>query len=644
MKKRGTGALAPGGKLLVGGIAALIVLFLAWQFVITPIFITRSDSTTEPGKSGEVQAKNNNPTPAKPELTGQILDATSGRPIPAATIKKSDGSELVKADTDGNFAIPKLPADKTKLTVVAPGYTSVSLPTTADAAKAIQLQPLVLTGQLVDSESQKPIANRRVSIPGDSVVTDDNGKFSFSRVTDQTKISVDLIGYEKVEQNVDLNKLDNTVIAVRSTTFSGSLTDASTNKPIANAVVKSDDGQMAISGEDGKFSFNDLKRDETTTLKVRAPGYRLQSFKASELAKGVKIEPFYPRAVYVPGVFAIEPNYDDLFTPYLKMAEQGQINAIVLGIKDDDTGELWYDSQVPLAQQLNLVYHRNNITKKQLMNIPKILAEAKKRNLYVIGRFVVMRDPGLAAAKPEWAIKNKVGQPWKDDNGLSWPNPFVPEVADYNAALAKELSQLGFDEVQYDYIRFPTDGKLKEIQYKPDLSWTQLSDNEKLRTDTIEAVVKKAYDVLRPSDTFLSLDVFGMSLWREDDNNIGQQYNDLVMMSDYICPMVYPTHFETGTLDQKQYPGPTALYPGVIIDKSGIIANKLEAKLKPVAKYRPWLEDFSLGSVKHTPERVRLQIDAANKQGAWGWTLWNAAGKYSTGILTATASAKPTRN
>ncbi len=644
-RKRGNGALGPGGKVLLGGGGALIVLFLVWQFVLNPFFFARSEPDAaspqaQSGNSSNTQAKNT--TVAKPELVGQILDAENGLPIATALIKQGDGKELAKADADGKFTIAKLPADKNKLMIAAPGYSALPLPTSAEAAKAIQLKPTVLTGQLVDSESQKPIANRLV-VTNDrgGAITDDAGKFTFSKVSDQTKVTVQLIGYEKVEQTVDLNKLDNLVLSVRSTSFSGSLTDAKTGKPIPNAVVKTDDIGV-ISGQDGKFTFNDLKRDDNTMLKVRAPGYRVQSFKATDLAKGVKMEPFMLHSVYVPGVFAIRANYDDLFTPYLQMAQRGEINAIVLGMKDDDDGMLWWDSQVPLAKEAGLV-KKKGVAKDVLMDIPKILAEAKKRNLYVVARFVVMRDPAIAKAKPEWAIKNnKTGGPWQDDNKLNWPNPFVPEVADYNAALAKELATAGFDEIQYDYIRFPTDGKLKEIQYKSDLSWTQLSENEKLRTDTIEAVVKKAYDVLRPSDTFLSLDVFGMSLWREDDNNIGQQYNNLVMLSDYICPMVYPTHFEQGTLDQKTYPGPTGLYPAVIMEKSGIIASKLEAQLKPIAKYRPWLEDFGLGSVKHTPERVRLQIQAAEDKGAWGWTLWNAAGKYSNTILAARAKANST--
>jgi len=618
-KKRGNGALAPGGKILIGGAAALLILFLAWVFIINPLFGANSNGS--PNKSG-----------TKPELTGQILDAVNGMPITSASIKRDDGSELAKADAEGKFSIDKLPANKTNLVVAAPGYNLLPLPTSSEAAKSIHLSCTVLTGLLLDADTQQPIANRLIFSTSGAVITDDLGKFTLSKVSEQTKITVQLGGYEKIEQTVSLSNLKDLTIALHSASFAGSLLDAKSGKPIPNGVVKTTD-QMAISGEDGKFSFNDLPHDANTVLKVRASGYKLQSFKASELAKGAKLEPFIMRAVYVPGVFAIRANYDALFAPYLKMAERGQINAIVLGMKNDDDGLLWYDSQVPLAKDFGLVKDKGT-SKEVLMDIPKILAEAKKRNLYVVARYVVMRDPALAKAKPEWAIKsNKTDAPWQDDSKLTWPNPFVSEVGDYNAALAQELSTLGFDEVQYDYIRFPTDGALKEVQYKPDLNWTQLSENETLRTQTINSVVKKAWDVLRPSDTFLSLDVFGMSLWHSDDNNIGQQYDDLVMLSDYICPMVYPTHFEQGTLDQKVYPGPSGLYPGVIIEKSGVYANMLESKLKPIAKYRPWLEDFGLGTVKHTPERVRLQIQAATNTGAWGWTLWNAAGNYSTSVL-----------
>jgi hypothetical protein len=316
----------------------------------------------------------------------------------------------------------------------------------------------------------------------------------------------------------------------------------------------------------------------------------------------------------------------------------------VIGVKDDDTGLLWYNSQVPLAKQLGLVYNLNGVQPDELMDPKKLIADAHKHGLYVVARYVVFRDPSIAAKKPEWAVKSKkTGQPWVDDNGLSWPNQFVPQVSDYNADLAKELAGFGFDEVNYDYIRFPTDGDLKDIQYKPDLDWTALSQDEKLRTDTIESAVMKAYNNLRTTNTFFSLDVFGYSLWRVNDaDGIGQQYNDLVFMSDYICPMVYASLFSPGEMG---FDDPGA-HPKEIIEESGRIANKLEEQLKPVAKYRPWLGDYDKlygpkeTQFKSTAERVEVQINAADQFGASGWTLWNANGDYISQALSDTAPPK----
>ena len=645
MKKRKNGALAPGGMLVIGGVAALVILFSAWQFVITPFFLTRSNSESDANTAASATTSSNGQPVkvSKPELVGQILDAVSGLPVTAASIKRSDGSELVKTDQDGKFAIAKLPDDKNKLTVSAPGYSALPLPVAADAAKAVQLKPTVLTGQLLDADTQAPIVNRMVFSTSGAALTDEAGKFTISKVSEQTKIKLDLAGYEKLEQSVNLAKLNETVISLRSTAFDGSLTDAATGKPIYNALVKNGD-LTTLTNLEGKFHFSDAPHTSTTEFTVRVSGYKIQTFKAEELAKGVKIEPFKFRGIYVPGLFAINPNYDELYTPYYKMADKGMINSIVLGVKDDDTGLLWYDSQVPLAKELGLIYDKNGIKKNQLMDVKKILDESHKHGLYVVARYVVFRDPALANKKPEWALKSKkTGKSWIDASDLVWPNQFVPQVGDYNAALAKELSAMGFDEIQYDYVRFPSDGDLSDIQYKPDLDWAGLRKDEQLRTDTIEGAVRKGWEVLRNTNTFLSLDVFGYSLWRSDDSDgIGQQYNNLVMLSDYVCPMVYPSHFSSGEMG---FPDPGA-HPKEIIEQSGKIANKLEQKLTPFAKYRPWLEDFDKSwgpkatQTKTTTERVKVQIVAADSLGASGWTLWNATGKYLDAPLTQTAPAR----
>ncbi|MBN9392695.1 MAG: carboxypeptidase regulatory-like domain-containing protein [Chloroflexi bacterium] len=583
------------------------------------------------------------PTP-KPALKLETVVVTgpTKKPVTDAILKKPDGTEVAKTDSTGKLAANNL--DEGSYTVSAPGYNSFSLTLAAGQTLSnIELKPYIFQGSVVDATNKQPLAGKLVYGGDTTTVTDSNGSFSFTALPPGTKVRVALIGYTSVEQTVE-DKDQLVTFDLKSTQFDGSLTDSASNKPIPNALIKIDDNTTALTGQDGKFHFSDGPHTDDTVITVRAPGYKIQTFKASELEKGAKMAPFHFRGVYVPGAFAINANYDEEFTPYLKMADEGQINAVVIGVKDDDTGLLWYNSQVPLAKQLGLVYNLNGVQPDELMDPKKLIADAHKHGLYVVARYVVFRDPSIAAKKPEWAIKSiKTGKPWVDDNGLTWPNQFQPEVSDYNADLAKELAGLGFDEVNYDYIRFPTDGALKDIQYKPDLDWTQLSQDEKLRTDTIESAVLKAYDNLRTTNTFFSLDVFGYSLWRVNDaDGIGQQYNDLVFMSDYICPMVYASLFSPGEMG---FDDPGA-HPKEIIEESGRIASKLEEQLKPVAKYRPWLEDYDKlygppeTQFKSTAERVEVQINAADTGGASGWTLWNANGDYITQALSDTAPPK----
>jgi hypothetical protein len=646
LRKKGS-PLGLGGQIGVGILIGLVAVFVLWQFIFPFFFGTTSkpsETVAQPQQavisgSGIVPDGGATPAPkpAKPELEGAIVDARTGLPLAQAIIKKADGTELAKTDSEGRYWLTKKPAEKDAVQVVMPGYQALPLPLSAETAASVQLQMRVITGTLLDAETQKPIAQKIVWGGNKSVFTDAEGKFKFEGLADGAKIRVELLGYENADYAVKADETE-VKLSVRSTSFSGQILDAKTGNPIFGGTIKTvDNSQFVFTDKDGKFTFNDLKRDANTELKVRAAGYKLQKVKASDLAKGMKLEPFNVRAVYVPGIYATRGYYDSEFTKYLKMGERGEINAIVVDVKYDDDGLLLYDSKVPLAKELNLVKGGGK-QPNQLIDMPKMLKDARDRNIYVIARYVVMRDPAIAKAKPEWALRSiKTGQPWQDVNKLVWPNQFVPEVADYNASLARELAEMGVDEVQYDYIRFPTDGVLKDIQYTPELTWTKLNENQKLRETTINNIVKKAWDYLRTSDTFLSLDVFGMALWREDDNGIGQQYNDLVFLADYICPMVYATHFPQGTLDLKQHPGPVGAWPGVIIEKSGVIAGKLDNLLKPIARYRPWLEDFSLAPVKHTPERVRLQIEAAEKTGNYGWQLWNAAGNYNVSVLAAWA-------
>lgn len=618
--------LGPGGMTIAAGLGGVVVLFLLWQFVI-PFFFSRS----EPGKD------------TKPLITGKVLDSVTGSPVLSATIMAGN-NKLAEVDFSGTFTITQsLP--QSPVNVVAPGYIPAAL-SIKQPSLSMQLKPNILNGQLIDTDTQKPIADRLVQSSSlGSVITDAEGRFTFSRITADEKLKVQLIGYEKTEVPVDLTKLDSVMtIPVRSTVLSGQILDVETGKGVPNAYLSivgsttaAGSGSSVSGDRSGKYYMNDAPRGAGVQLKIRAPGYKIQTFPIDQAAKAdIKLVPFKFQGVEVPGIFALKPNYDTLFTPYLELARQGKINAIVVDMKHDDTGKLLFDSKNPLANQLGLIYDVNSYPRKDLIDVPKLLDDAHKAGLYVVARMVVYRDPALAKAKPEWALRNRnTGQPWKDLSDLVWPNPLIPEVGDYNVEIAKEIAGLGFDELQFDYIRFPTDGKLADVDYGNGLSWSVLgkTENEKMRTNVIERTVSKAYEALRYTNTYFSLDVFGYSLWLNDDVGIGQQYNNLILMADYICPMVYATHFQNGTLDQTKFPGPVGNYPGEIITRSGKISNLIEAKVAAVARYRPWLEDFALPPVKHTPERVKEQIDAAIATGASGWTLWNATGKYSTTVI-----------
>ena len=586
-------------------------------------------------------------TTANPVLNGQITDANDGTGVANAVLSAGQ-AQLATTDASGNFQISqKLPSGS--LTIVAPGYAPLTLDPKAGLT-TVKLVPNTISGVLVDADTKQPLVGMSVKSGDISTNTDKDGKFTLTRVQDGGTLDVKLTGYAPISQKIDLKATDLT-IAAQSTQFNGTLTNSQTGKPIQNALLTLGDATAKPTAT-GTFSFPDAGANDAK-IKVRAPGYRIQTFSVADARKGIKLEPFHFRGVYVPAAYAIRANYNELFTPYLQMADKGEINSIVVGVKsefggtNDSDGLLMYDSQIPFVKQYDMIYGSGK-NSAQLIDTQHLLAEAHKHGLYVVARFVVMRDPSLATADSKIAIKDsRTGGAWRDTSShLTWVNPFSQDIADYTAALTKELSQMGFDEVQLDYIRFPADAPLRYTDFgnglKGDFVYDDPATNPKaydLRTKAIDKIVSTTYDTIKTSDTFLSLDVFGVTLWRTDDNNIGQQYNDLVMISDYICPMIYPSHFDSGTLN---FPDP-GNHPKEIIQQSGKYSVLIETKLSPVARYRPWLEDFDYPwgkyPYKYGPDKVQTQIDTADSTvGETGWTLWNAKGTYTESVLAKVAT------
>jgi hypothetical protein len=349
---------------------------------------------------------------------------------------------------------------------------------------------------------------------------------------------------------------------------------------------------------------------ETGLLIAKAGGYGIER---REVRAGATVEltltPLIVKGIYVTASSAAN---DRLFNDLLGLVKRTEINAMVIDVKHEN-GTVHYDSKVPLAREIDAL--------DPILDVRKRLRQLREANVYVIARQVIMKDAVLAKARPQWAARHKqTGQVWKDSGGYSWMDAFRTEVWDYNIAIARELAELGFDEVQFDYVRFPSDGRLDLVEFMQE-------STEKSRTAAIAALLTQAGKALEPTSAYFSADFFGLVTAAEDDLGIGQKVQPIIDAVDYICPMVYPSHYARGSFG---FPTP-ATKPYEIVAKSLAEGNLRLGDGR--ALYRPWLQDFDLFGVDYSPEMVRAQIKAAEEHQTSGWLLWNITNKYSEAAL-----------
>ncbi len=233
-----------------------------------------------------------------------------------------------------------------------------------------------------------------------------------------------------------------------------------------------------------------------------------------------------------------------------------------------------------------------------------------------------MRDGAFAASHPQLALKTATGDLWKDNIGSMWVDPSAREVAEYAIELGKDAYARGFDEVQFDYVRFASDGETNGIVYP-------VYDSSESMIEVMQRFFKTVGSAMRDEHIPVSFDLFGMTFWSYNDFNIGQRLVDVLPYSDWISPMVYPSHYPDGF---EGFANP-AQAPYEIVKQSLDEGTKLtrgfwsgsEPELR--AKWRPWLQDFDIGAV-YTSDMIEAQIKAARDAGASGWILWNARNVY----------------
>jgi hypothetical protein len=384
----------------------------------------------------------------------------------------------------------------------------------------------------------------------------------------------------------------------------GRIYDAMAGQPLEGAIVTLDDA-VARTEASGTFQL----RGAGLQLGARAYGYQRARVDLAERENGLQeiaLKPFTPKGLYL-SLYGIGDR--GLRDSALKLIETTELNALVIDIKGD-RGMISYKSRVPLA---------THVGAQQVLTIKDaetLLKSLRDKGIYLIARIVVFKDNPLASARPDLAVKLPSGAIWHDREGLAWTDAFKKEVWDYNIAVAVEAAQHGFDEIQFDYLRFPDARGLV----------FSMPNTEANRVRAIADFLELARKRLRPYNVFLAADIFGYVCWNLDDTGIGQMLERLVPHVDYLSPMLYPSGFHVGI---PGCPDPVA-HPYEIVYRS-LDRAKQRTGLPPV-RFRPWLQafrDYAFDRRPFTGKEIRQQIRAAQDFGANGWMLWNPNNIYS---------------
>ena len=385
----------------------------------------------------------------------------------------------------------------------------------------------------------------------------------------------------------------------------GRVVDFFTGKPVNGAFVTLNNNLVLT---DGKGSF--VVNSGLNKLAVRAPGYGRSEQVIIPLGskpQEVKLIPLTPKALYL-SFYGIGDR--GIRESAIKLIQETELNALVIDVKGD-RGMIPYKSSIPLASEVGA---QRIITVREMSDLMRTL---KGKGIYTIARIVVFKDNLLALARPDWAVKTQSGEIWRDRENLAWVDPFNMEGWDYNINIAIEAAQYGFDEIQFDYVRFP------------DASAPRFSmpNTEEKRVKAISGFLMEARRRLIPYNVFLSADIFGYVCWNLNDTSIGQRLEDLAPHVDYICPMLYPSGFQYGI------PG----YRIPVANSYEIVYLSLKRAQErtglPSQRFRPWLQafrDYAFDRRYFQDKEITDELKAAVGFGSHGWMLWNPRNNYTS--------------
>lgn len=319
------------------------------------------------------------------------------------------------------------------------------------------------------------------------------------------------------------------------------------------------------------------------------------------------------RALYMSSWVAGTPTMRD---HVIKLIDETEANAVVIDIKDY-SGRVSYSVDDPMLKAIGSEEHR-------IKDIKELIRLLHEKNIYVIGRVAVFQDAFLSESRPDLALrKQDTDKTWKDRKGIAWLDAGSKEVWEYVSLIGRDAWKQGFDEINYDYIRFPSDGDTNAIGYR---FYDPLAME---RHEQIRAFFAYLDDSLSDIPLPLSADLFGMTTSNKDDLGIGQVLEDAMPYFDYIAPMIYPSHYPANWNNIKNPDGSPYLVIKLAMEPA---IARAETASSTKAIFRPWLQDFSLG-VKYTAELIKDQKRALDELGIEGWMMWDPSNKYTRGGL-----------
>lgn len=303
------------------------------------------------------------------------------------------------------------------------------------------------------------------------------------------------------------------------------------------------------------------------------------------------------------------------------VARRTEINALVIDVKDD-RGFVLYRSTVPLAREIGA----DTNSAMSATRLRAVLDTMRAHGIYPIARIVVVKDPLLAEHRLHWAIKRRDdhAKPWLDRNGKPWLDPHHDSVWTYAVDLAREAVDLGFSEVQLDYVRFPDERGMHRDAVFP-------LANGRPRAAVIREQIGATRAALEPTGVPMTIDVFGLTTSDTTDMGIGQRWEAFIDQADAVLPMTYPSHYAPGSYG---IANPNAS-PYATIDRAMRDARRRTEGIAGAATIIPWYQDFTLGPPRYGAAQVRAQIQAGYDNGFPSWILWNPRSVYTLDALKA---------